>query len=212
MFSCYFLFFWSSDVPSNQDDIDPKGKEYMFLDFDPKHPEKYIYTGAYMDCIRAIDFLFSRPEIDKLHIGVEGGSQGGGLTFATAALDPRIIFCAPDIPWMGDWIGYYETEYWAKENYSKLMENDLRLKLNDINHLLSYFDTMNLAKWINCPVFMSIGLQDEVCPPRISFAPYNQVDSQKEYHVYPISGHGLGHEHEILKNKWMAKLLGVENL
>ena len=197
---------------NSKDDIDPQEKEYMFIGFDPKHPEKYIYTGAYLDCIRAIDFLLSRPEIDKSRIGVEGGSQGGGLTFATAALDSRIKFCAPDIPWLGDWIGYYKTEFWAKENYSKLMENKPGLKLSDINRLLSYFDTMNLAGQIKCPVFMSVGLQDEVCPPRISFAPYNEVKAQKEYYVYPFAGHGLGHEHEILKNKWMAKLLGVEKL
>jgi cephalosporin-C deacetylase-like acetyl esterase len=195
---------------NSKDDVDPKGSEFMFLDFDPEHPKAYIYTGVYMDCIRAVDFLFSRPEIDRSRIGVEGASQGGGLSFATAALDQRVKFCAPDIPWLGDWVGYLEAALWPNENYEELIKIHDGLKNRDINRILSYFDTMNLAKWIRCPVFMSLGLQDDVCPPRNLFATYNQINSNKIYRVYPFSGHGLGQKHYDLKNEWMAKILGME--
>ncbi|HRS00800.1 MAG TPA: acetylxylan esterase, partial [Candidatus Sumerlaeia bacterium] len=30
-----------------------------------------------MDCVRGVDFLASRPEVDVKKIGAEGGSQGG---------------------------------------------------------------------------------------------------------------------------------------
>ncbi len=195
---------------NSKDDIDPKGTEYMFLGFDPDHPEKYIYVGAYLDCIRAVDFLVSRPEINKSLIGVEGGSQGGGLSFATAALDQRIKFCASDIPWMGDWIGYLEAAEWPHENYPELIKMHPGLTFRDINRILSYMDTMNLADRIKCPLLMSVGLQDAVCPPRNSFATYNQVRSNKEYRIYPFSGHGVWRKHNDVKNKWMAKILNVE--
>jgi len=195
---------------NSKDDVDPKSGEYMFLGFDPEHPENYIYAGVYMDCIRAVDFLASRPEIDASRIGVEGGSQGGGLSFATAALDTRIAFCAADIPWLGDWVGYLQTERWGWDNYPKLIEAFPDLTFDGINRFLSYFDTMNMAGWITCPVLMSVGLQDNVCPPRISFSTYNAVRSLKEYRVYPHAGHGVSSEHEKLKNQWMARLLGVE--
>src|SRR5262249_13180676 len=52
--------------------------------------ERYYYRGAYMDCVRGVDFLCSRAEIDTSRIGVWGFSQGGGLSLATAALDRRI--------------------------------------------------------------------------------------------------------------------------
>jgi cephalosporin-C deacetylase len=195
---------------NSKDDVDPKGAEYMFLGFDPEHPENYIYAGAYMDCIRAVDFLSSRPEIDASRIGVEGASQGGGLSFATAALDPRITFCAPDIPWLCDWVGYLETEHWGWNNYPILFKTFPGLTYGGINRFLSYFDTMNMAGWITCPVLMSVGLQDDVCPPRTSFATYNAVRSLKEYRVYPRGGHGVSREHEKLKDRWMAKLLGIE--
>jgi cephalosporin-C deacetylase len=195
---------------NSKDDIDPNGAEYMYLGVDPDHPEKYIYTGAYMDCIRAVDFLVSRSEIDKSRIGVEGGSQGGGLSFATAALDQRIAFCAPDIPWLGDWVGYMEAAEWPNENYPKLLDTFPGLTFNDINRLLSYFDTMNLAEWITCPVLMSVGLQDPVCPPRNAFATYNRIVSDKAYRVYPFTEHWVEHKHTDLKNKWMARQLGIE--
>ena len=197
---------------NSKDDIDPQGEEYMFLGFDLHHPEKYIYAGAYMDCLRAVDFLVSRPEIDASRIGVEGGSQGGGLSFATAALDDRIVFCAPDIPWLGDWVGYLQTEYWGWENYPNLLKEHPDLTFSDVNHLLSYFDTMNMAEWIACPVLMSVGLQDRVCPPRTSFAPFNAVISQKEYRVYPFAGHSTWQQHSEIKDAWMAKILGVESV
>jgi len=197
---------------NSKDDVDPKGQEYMFIGFDSEHPEKYIYAGAYLDCLRAVDFLVYRPEIDASRIGVEGGSQGGGLSFATAALDTRIIFCAPDIPWLGDWVGYLETTEWAHDNYPKLLKVHPDLTFAGINRLLSYFDTMNMAEWITCPVFMSVGLQDDVCPPRTSFAPYNAVKSKKEYRVYPFAGHGVWWEHRKLKDEWMAKILGIDKI
>ena len=50
----------------------------------------YSYRGFYMDAIRVIDFLLSRDEVDGERIGVTGGSQGGGLAIATAALRPEI--------------------------------------------------------------------------------------------------------------------------
>jgi cephalosporin-C deacetylase len=197
---------------NSTDDVNPKGQEFMFLGFDPEHPENYIYAGVYMDCVRAVDFLASRPEIDAARIGVEGGSQGGGLAFATAALDDRISFCAADIPWLGDWIGYLQTEQWGWENYPKLFKKYPGLTFNGINKLLSYFDTMNMAEWLRCPVLMSVGLQDRVCPPRTSFATYNAVTSSKEYRVYPFAGHAVWSEHEKIKNVWMARILDVGSI
>jgi len=197
---------------NSKDDVDAKGGEYMYLGFDPNRPEKYIYVGAYMDCVRAVDFLMSRPEIDKSRVGVEGGSQGGGLSFATAALDPRIAFCAPDIPWLGDWVGYVAASDWPNEHYPELIAEFPGLTFADINRVLSYVDTMNLADRIKCPVLMSVGLQDSVCPPRNSFATYNRVRSKKQYRVYRFAGHGVWREHSDIKNKWMAEILGVEKL
>ncbi|MDX1984743.1 MAG: acetylxylan esterase [Bryobacteraceae bacterium] len=47
------------------------------------------------DGMRGIDYLQSRPEVDKDRIGVTGCSGGGTLTTYIAALDPRVKAAAP---------------------------------------------------------------------------------------------------------------------
>ncbi|MBN1464560.1 acetylxylan esterase [candidate division KSB1 bacterium] len=55
-------------------------------------------------------------------------------------------------------------------------------------------------------------LQDDVCPPRISFAPYNKITSTKEYRVYAFAGHAVWHEQEKVKDEGMARMLGIEKI
>ena len=52
---------------------------------------------------------------------------------------------------------------------------------------------------------MSIGLRDETCPPHINFAAYNQLETVKEYRVYPYAGHGLPSENNEIKMEWIKK-------
>src|SRR5437773_368765 len=60
------------------------------LTFNVTDPERYFYRGAYLDCVRGLDFLASRPEVDPDRIGMWGASQAGGFTLAVAALDRRL--------------------------------------------------------------------------------------------------------------------------
>ncbi len=56
------------------------------------------YTPAGVEawnCIRALDYLESRPEVDKNRIGVSGRSGGGAYSWWIAALDERIKVAVP---------------------------------------------------------------------------------------------------------------------
>jgi len=55
------------------------------------------FFGAWRawDGIRALDYLTSRPEVDKEHLGVTGNSGGGTLTTWLWALDSRFTMAAP---------------------------------------------------------------------------------------------------------------------
>ena len=56
------------------------------------------YTPAGVEvwnAIRAIDYLESRPEVDKSRIGMTGISGGGAVTWFTAAVDERIAAVVP---------------------------------------------------------------------------------------------------------------------
>ena len=56
------------------------------------------YTPAGVEAwfgIRALDYLCSRPEVDKDRIGMTGRSGGGSYTWTVAALDERVKVAAP---------------------------------------------------------------------------------------------------------------------
>ena len=184
---------------NSQEDIKGKPGNYWIRGLDDK--EGYYYQGAYLDCVRAVDFLCSRKEVDTERIGVKGGSQGGGLSFSTAALDKRISLCIPHIPFLTNWDLYFKTSHWPEmgrwieEKESRTWESTLET--------LSYFDTMNMAPWIECPVFMGVGLQDTVCPPATNFAVYNRLKGKKEFLVYPKAKHYVDKEFHALALKWM---------
>jgi cephalosporin-C deacetylase len=191
---------------NSQEDVKGKPGNYWIRGLDDK--DGYYYQGAYMDCIRAVDFLCSRKEVDSKRIAVGGSSQGGGLSFATAALDQRVSLCVPDVPFLADWEKYFKTTHWPEMNKwvdakeSRTWESTLKT--------LGYFDTMNLAPWIKCPIFMGVGLQDGICPPATNFAPFNYAKGPREYRVYPQAKHGVGPVHHRLAFEWIRRKFGLE--
>src|SRR4029078_4048107 len=56
------------------------------------------YTPAGVEawnCIRALDYLETRPEVDKTRFGVTGRSGGGAYSWGIAAIDERIACAVP---------------------------------------------------------------------------------------------------------------------
>ncbi len=191
------------------DDVNPGFPGYILTNLGDK--EKYIYRGAYMDCVRGIDFLSSRPEVDASRIAVEGASQGGALTFATAALAAdRIAVCAPQVPFLSDFRDYFRVANWPANEFIDLVENKKALTWDQAYYTLSYFDIKNLAHMIKAPMIMGAGLMDEVCPPHINFAAFNLVNSEKKYIVYPYAGHGLPDHFYNAKMEWIRTKLGLK--
>ncbi|MCP4848314.1 MAG: acetylxylan esterase [Verrucomicrobiaceae bacterium] len=184
---------------NSQEDIAGEPQDYWIRGLDNK--DIYYYRGAYMDCIRAMDFLLSRKEVDPEKIAVIGGSQGGGFSLATAAMDKRVSLCAPAIPFLTNWEKYFRTTSWPEMN-GWIAAKDHRT-WDTVLQTLSYFDTMNMASWIHCPVFMGVGLQDSICPPPTNFAVYNRVTGSKQYQVYPQANHSLGPQHHNLVFDWI---------
>ena len=193
---------------NSQEDIKGKPSNYWIRGLDNK--EGYYYQGAYLDCVRAVDFLCSRKEVDPKRIAVEGGSQGGGLSLSTAALDSRISLCAPHIPFLTNWELYFKTSHWPEMD-EWIEAKELRTWQSTLK-TLSYFDTMNMAPRIECPVFMGVGLQDAICPPVTCFAVYNRVKGKKEYRVYPNAKHHVDKAHHQLVFNWMRKHFGLKLL
>ncbi|MCX8238866.1 MAG: acetylxylan esterase [Akkermansiaceae bacterium] len=187
---------------NSQDDI--SGKDVEFLVAGADKPQEYFYRGAFMDCLRGLDFMESRSEVDAQRMGITGGSQGGMLSLATAALDSRIILCAPDIPFVIDSFRAFDTTEWPGSIFRNGFKQNL-IDRSTARNVLRYFDPKNLAGQIKCPVFMGVGLQDPVTPAPTNFAAYNQITAPKDYRVYPFAGHGLPGKHYFEQLAWIQK-------
>lgn len=173
-------------------------------------PQHYFYRFAYMDCVRAVDFVRSRPEVGQVILG--GASQGGGLTLAVAALgrDKGITAAMPDVPYLCHFrraVEIFSTgPYIELVNYWKQYPHNVE----ENYRTLSYFDGMNMAPLITCPVLLSVALLDTTCPPSTGFAVYNHLICEKELKIYPYNGHEGGsiiHE-ELEKYSFVRRFIG----
>ncbi|MDD2798051.1 MAG: acetylxylan esterase [Bacteroidales bacterium] len=191
---------------NSRDDINPGFPG--FLMYNLKDKERYIYRGAYMDCVRAVDFLCSREEVDSRYLVVEGASQGGAMSIATAALaNDRVKLCIPAVPFLSDFQDYFKIAGWPANEFRDFESKNQTFGWKGIFETLSYYDIKNLAHWVKCPVFMTVGLKDKICPPHINFAAYNQLSVPKSYNIYTESGHSLPGEYFNTKFDWMKKEL-----
>jgi cephalosporin-C deacetylase len=126
-------------------------------------------------------------------VGATGGSQGGALTVACAALEPGIKRLAPIHPFLSDYQRVWDMDQ-AKDAYAELKtffrnfdprhENEQK-----VFEMLGYVDIQHLARRIRGEVLWAIGLMDTICPPSSQFAAYNKITAPKSLAVYPDFGH-----------------------
>ena len=156
-------------------------------------PEKMLFRQIFLDTAQLARIVMEMPEVDANRVGVMGGSQGGALTIACAALEPRIKLAAPLYPFLSDYIRVWEMDH-AKDAYKELQEyfrhSDPMHKLEaTIFEKLGYIDIQFLAPRIKAEVLWGIGLMDTICPPSTQFAVYNKIASPKKMAIYPDFGH-----------------------
>lgn len=159
------------------------------------NPRDYYYRRAYCDCVRAVDFAHTRPELDNSKLAVTGGSQGGGLSLAVAGLDPRVLVALPDVPFLCHFDRALDIAlagpYQELQRYAAKYPRHLPAMLQT----LAYHDGMNLASRINpaCRMLWSVGLWDDVCPPSTVYAAYNHCPATvKQIEIYPYNKHEGG--------------------
>jgi cephalosporin-C deacetylase len=133
------------------------------------------------------------PEVDPARVGATGGSQGGALTIACAALEPTIARAAPMEPFLCDYLRVWEMDQ-AKDAYAELKTyfrnfDPRHERAQAIFTRLGYIDCQHLAKRIKATVLMGVGLMDSICPPSTQFAAYNKITAPKEVAIYPDFAH-----------------------
>ena len=156
-------------------------------------PEKMLFRNIFLDTAQLAKIVMEMPEVDERRVGATGGSQGGGLTLACAALEPRVKQAAPTFPFLCDYQRVWEMDQ-AKDAYMELQEwfrrfDPLHEREAEVFTQLGYIDVQHLASRIRAEVLMAVGLMDTVCPPSTQFAAYNKISSKKSLKLYPDFKH-----------------------
>ncbi|MDR1281418.1 MAG: acetylxylan esterase [Opitutaceae bacterium] len=183
---------------------------HIIRGLDDPDPQKLLFRSIFLDTAQLARVVLALPEVDPRRVGATGGSQGGGLTLACAALEPRIKRAASVFPFLCDYKRVWDMDL-ARDAYKELRDY---FRLFDPRHeredevftKLGYIDCRNLAPRIKAETLMFTGLMDTVCPPSTQFSAYNNIRSKKSMVIYPDFGHeGLpGHFDSIFN--FMAKL------
>ena len=199
--------------------VAPRGKLRSSHQFNPGIPNllthnivdrhTYAYRGLYADAWRGLDALLSQPEIDPARVGMVGSSQSGGLTVVTAALRPEIKAASAGAPFLcaiDDAIHLTDTYPYQEINDYMNAHPDSR---DAVMETLSYFDGVNFADKVACPLIMNIGLRDNICPPDTGRAVFEAIGSaDKTLYPYVDQGHEAGaHLHATVAAEFFARHL-----
>ncbi|MDA1189075.1 MAG: acetylxylan esterase [Chloroflexi bacterium] len=201
--------------------VAPRGKVRSRSQFNPGYPgllahnitdrDTYGYRGFYVDVLRAVDFLESRDEVDSSRIAVTGSSQGGGLAIMTAAMRPQVAAATAAVPYLCDMVraSTLTDSYPYQEitDYLRLHPGHRRL----VEETLSYYDVINFAPQVRCPIIVNIGLQDSICPPETGFSVFEALGSEdKKLYTYDGQSHdGARHVHNPLIDRFLMDKFGM---
>ncbi len=172
--------------------------------FNLDNRDEYYYKRVYLGCLRSVDFIFSLPEFDGNNLIVMGGSQGGALSFVTAALDKRVkaLVCAH--PALSDLTGY---QFGRAGGWPHLFNKKEHLTKEKIE-TSRYYDAVNFARLITVPGFYTFGYNDETTPPTSFYAAFNSIKAPMTIFIDKETGHTVTPAQRNKQIEYMLNTLG----
>jgi cephalosporin-C deacetylase-like acetyl esterase len=140
--------------------------------FGIEDPYRYYHRRTLQSAIRALDYLSTREDVDQEKIIVFGGSQGGGLSLLTAAIDKRVDAVVATVP------GFCNNASRADSH------------IPHVARTMSYYDAALAASLIKVPSLIGVGFIDGVCRPTNVYSAYNNIKGQKKIENFYTMGHG----------------------
>ncbi|NRA37490.1 MAG: acetylxylan esterase [Planctomycetes bacterium] len=172
---------------------------YTLRDFFDR--DKYYFKKVYMRIIRALDYLSSCDDWDGKTLILTGRSQGGGLSFVGAGLDDRVTAAVFAVPAMcehgghkfgrvASWprmLPYDEHDYGS--NFQDSTGNAHGPVSDAVWQVSRYYDAVNFARNITCPIAVALGWIDTCVPPTTVHAALNVITSDTTIIEAPQLGH-----------------------
>lgn len=164
--------------------------------------EKFYYRRVILGCVRAIDYLTSRPDWNRKHVAVVGGSQGGALSFITGGVDPRVTAIAPNVAAMCDHTGFTLNRV---SGWPQLAANVPEEERAAVARASAYYDAVNFARRFRGPALAGVGFIDTTCPPTTVYAAYNSLRGPREMITSPLMGHSTDPRFTARQARFLAE-------
>jgi cephalosporin-C deacetylase len=172
-------------------------------------PESSVIRGAVCDYTQAArvgqELCWDRTS----KLVFEGVSFSGGLALMSQAILGQADLLAIGVPTFG-WAEGRNlfVKYGSGAEISRYLARRPD-HVEDTMVVLRYFDSVNFADWVNCPVVLALGLKDDVVPAKTVYAIANHLQVPYELLEFPVS-HTDGPEEEQWKqfeSYWMSLIL-----
>ena len=182
--------------------------------------QTYIFKAVYMDCLRGLDFLFTHPDLklDTNKIIVKGQGQGAALAAVIVGLDGRkvkgIIMERPMLIDMRTVFANGETQTvtpWPVNTLKSYFNSD-KLTLDNFFKTWDYFDALNFATQIKCPVLIGVLLKSTLSPPQCAYNFFNQVlGLRREVYACPDNADNMDAPYYVFENNWTRETIRLPN-
>lgn len=183
---------------NSEDTLKTKGptlRGHIIRGLNDENPDNLYYRNVFLDTVQTVRILQSMDGVDPERVGVYGGSQGGALALACAALEKTVKHAEVIFPFLSDYLRVWEMDIQSSA-YGEIAEFFRNFDPTHERHQeyftkLGYIDIQHLAERVQADVNWYLAMRDPICPPSTQFAAYNKLTSKKNMKIY----YEFGHEH-----------------
>lgn len=173
------------------------------------NPNKLLFRDIFLDTAQLAGIAIDMDFVDENKVYATGGSQGGALTIACAALEPRVSKAVTIFPFLSDYKRVWDMDL-DIQAYAELKDyfrnyDPRHEKEDEIFTKLGYIDVQYLAPRIKADTIMITALLDNVCPPSTQYAAYNKMTCNKKHIIYPDFTHEYLKDHDELIFKFFTE-------
>lgn len=166
---------------------------HIIRGLDDSDSDNLYFRQVFLDTVILAKTVMAMDIVDENRVAVYGGSQGGGLSLACAALVPEIKIAAVHYPFLADYKRVWQTgmtngAYAELKDYFRSFDPE-HTREEEVFTKLVYIDIQHLADRIKAKVMIGVGLMDDTVPPSAQFAVYNKIKSEKRMAIYPDFKH-----------------------
>ena len=152
-----------------------------------RRPETSVLRGAVCDYVRATEVAAALgvPTLRKVSHGV---SLAGGLALLAEAVAPRADLLVLGVPTFG-WVEGRRllVERGSGAEVAAFLERHPQYPEDDLQTVLSYFDSALLAPAVACPTVVGLGVVDRVVPHACVQAVVERLRAPVEVMTFPVS-------------------------